>query len=123
MQEFSDSKSLAVEATAANINIMQTKKEAEKNRKERELAQAKELAEKLKGIVVTLKAKAGENGKLFGSMTSKDVSDYLKKQHNLDIDKKKISLPESMKSLGTYEAEVKLYPGVSAKLTVKIEQE
>jgi len=56
-------------------------------------------------------------------MTSKDVSDYLKKQHNLDIDKKKISLPESMKSLGTYEAEVKLYPGVSAKLTVKIEQE
>jgi len=112
-----------VEATAANINIMQTKKEAEKNRKERELAQAKELAEKLKGIVVTLKAKAGENGKLFGSMTSKDVSDYLKKQHNLDIDKKKISLPESMKSLGTYEAEVKLYPGVSAKLTVKIEQE
>jgi len=116
-------KGLAVEATAANINIMQTKKEAEKNRKERELAQAKELAEKLKGIVVTLKAKAGENGKLFGSMTSKDVSDYLKKQHNLDIDKKKISLPESMKSLGTYEAEVKLYPGVSAKLTVKIEQE
>lgn len=112
-----------MEATAANINIMQTKKEAEKNRKERELAQAKELAEKLKGIVVTLKAKAGENGKLFGSMTSKDVSDYLKKQHNLDIDKKKISLPESMKSLGTYEAEVKLYPGVSAKLTVKIEQE
>jgi len=71
-------KGLAVEATAANINIMQTKKEAEKNRKERELAQAKELAEKLKGIVVTLKAKAGENGKLFGSMTSKDVSDYLK---------------------------------------------
>jgi len=116
-------KGLAVEATAANINIMQTKKEAEKNRKERELAQAKELAEKLKGIVVTLKAKAGENGKLFGSMTSKDVSDYLKKQHNLDIDKKKKSLPESMKSLGTYEAEVKLYPGVSAKLTVKIEQE
>ncbi|GAE87753.1 LSU ribosomal protein L9p [Acetivibrio straminisolvens JCM 21531] len=56
-------------------------------------------------------------------MTSKDVSDYLKKQHKLDIDKKKINLPESIKSLGTYEADVKLYPGVSAKLTVKIEQE
>jgi len=67
--------------------------------------------------------KGGRKRKAFGSMTSKDVSDYLKKQHNLDIDKKKISLPESMKSLGTYEAEVKLYPGVSAKLTVKIEQE
>ncbi|WP_265445707.1 50S ribosomal protein L9 [Acetivibrio straminisolvens] len=116
-------KGLAVEANASNMNIMQSKKEAEKNKKERELAQAKELAEKLKNIVVTLKAKAGENGKLFGSMTSKDVSDYLKKQHKLDIDKKKINLPESIKSLGTYEADVKLYPGVSAKLTVKIEQE
>ncbi|HOM01338.1 MAG TPA: 50S ribosomal protein L9 [Acetivibrio sp.] len=116
-------KGLAVEANASNMNIMQSKKEAEKNRKEKELAQAKELAEKFKNIVVTLKAKAGENGKLFGSMTSKDVSDYLKKQHNLDVDKKKINLPESMKSLGTYEADVKLYPGVSAKLTVKIEQE
>ncbi|HHV29551.1 50S ribosomal protein L9 [Acetivibrio mesophilus] len=116
-------KGLAVEANATNMNIMQSKKEAEKNKKDRELAQAKELADKIKKIVVTLKAKAGENGKLFGSMTSKDVSDYLKKQHNLDIDKKKINLPDSMKALGTYEADVKLYPGVSAKLTVKIEHE
>lgn len=114
---------LAVEANASNMNIMQTKKEAEKTKKDRELAQAKELADKIKKTVVTLKAKAGENGKLFGSMTSKDVSDYLKKQHNLDIDKKKINLPDSMKALGTYEVDVKLYSGVSAKMTVKIEQE
>ncbi|MFZ5987985.1 MAG: 50S ribosomal protein L9 [Bacillota bacterium] len=116
-------KGLAVEASSTNINIMKTRKEAEQSKKDRELAQAKELAEKLKTTVVVLKAKAGENGKLFGSITSKDVSDFLKKQHNLDIDKKKIGLPDSLKALGTYEADVKLYPGVSGKLTVKIEQE
>lgn len=115
-------KGLAVEANSANINVMKTKKEAEKSKKDRELAQAKELSEKIKKIVVVLKAKAGENGKLFGAMTSKDVADFLKKEHKLDIDKKKISI-DSLKSIGTYEADVKLYPGVSAKLTVKIEQE
>ncbi|HOQ37956.1 MAG TPA: 50S ribosomal protein L9 [Acetivibrio sp.] len=115
-------KGLAVEATSANMNVMKSKKEAEKAKKDRELAQAKELAEKLKDVVVVIKAKAGENGKLFGSITGKDISDYLKKNHKFDIDKKKIALPDSIKALGTYEAEVKLYSGVSTKLTVKIEQ-
>ncbi|HPD01245.1 MAG TPA: 50S ribosomal protein L9 [Acetivibrio sp.] len=113
---------LAVEATSVNINVMKTKKEAEKSKKDRELAQAKELAEKLKNVEVVIKAKAGENGKLFGSITGKDISDYLKKNHKFDIDKKKIALSDSIKALGTYEAEVKLYSGVSTKLTVKIEQ-
>jgi len=115
-------KGLAVEATSANMNVMKSKKEAEKAKKDRELAQAKELAEKLKDVVVVIKAKAGENGKLFGSITGKDISDYRKKNHKFDIDKKKIALPDSIKALGTYEAEVKLYSGVSTKLTVKIEQ-
>lgn len=114
---------LAVEATATNINVMNTRKEAEKSKKDRELAQAKALAEKVKGITVVIKTKAGENGKLFGSITSKDISDKLKSNFNLDIDKKKINLPDSLKSLGTAEVEVKLYPEVSAKLTVKIEGE
>lgn len=113
---------LAVEATSVNMNVMKTKKEAEKSKKDRELAQAKELAEKLKNVEVVIKAKAGENGKLFGSITGKDISDYLKKNHKFDIDKKKIALSDSIKALGTYEAEVKLYSGVSTKLTVKIEQ-
>ena len=113
---------LAVEATSVNMNVMKTKKEAEKSKKDRELAQAKELAEKLKNGEVVIKAKAGENGKLFGSITGKDISDYLKKNHKFDIDKKKIALSDSIKALGTYEAEVKLYSGVSTKLTVKIEQ-
>lgn len=110
---------LAAEASASNINVMNTKKEAEKTRKDRELAQAKELALKVKEAVVVIKSKSGENGKLFGSITSKDISDKLKSDFKLDIDKKKIVLPDPIKSLGTTEVEVKLYPEVSAKLTVK----
>ncbi len=114
---------LAAEASASNINVMNTKKEAEKTKKNRELAQAKELAAKLKETVVVIKSKSGENGKLFGSITSKDISDKLKSDFSLDIDKKKIVLPDPIKALGTTEVEVKLYPEVSAKLTVKTVQE
>jgi len=114
---------LAAEANASNINIMKTKKEAEKNRKARELAQARELAARLKEIVVTIRTKSGEGGKLFGSVTSKDISDKLKKDFNIDIDKKKIVLPEPIKSTGNFEVEIKLYPEVSGKLAVKIDSE
>lgn len=114
---------LAVEASASNINIMKTRKEAEKSKKARELAQARELAEKLKNILVVIKTKSGENGKLFGSITSKDISDKLKKDFKIDIDKKKIVLPEPIKSTGNFDIEVKLYPEVSGKLSVKIEEE
>jgi large subunit ribosomal protein L9 len=110
---------LAAEASASNINVMNTKKEAEKSKKDRELAQARELAAKVGQTTVVIKSKAGENGKLFGSITSKDISDKLKADFNLDIDKKKIVLPDTIKSLGSIEVEVKLYPEVSAKLTVK----
>ncbi len=114
-------KGLAVEATAANMNIMKTKKEAEAHKKEKEIAQARELANKIKNITVTIKVKAGENGKLFGSITSKDVAETLKSQHKLDIDKKKLVMPDTIKAIGTFEAEVKLYPEISSKFTVKIE--
>lgn len=111
---------LAAEASASNINVMNTKKEAEKSKKDRELAHARELAVKVGEITVTIKSKAGENGKLFGSITSKDISDRLKADFNLDIDKKKIVLPDTIKSLGTTEVEVKIYPDVSAKFIVNI---
>lgn len=114
---------LAAEANASNINIMKTKKEAEKSRRARELAHAKELAAKLKDVVVTIRTKSGEGGKLFGSITSKDISDKLKKDFNIDIDKKKIVLPEPIKSTGSFEIEIKLYPEVSGKLAVKIDAE
>jgi large subunit ribosomal protein L9 len=114
-------KGLAVEASAANINIMKTKKDAEAQKKDREIAQAKELAAKIKNITLTLRVKAGDNGKLFGSITSKDVAEGMKTQHKLEIDKKKLVMSDSIKSVGTYEAEVKLYPEISSKFTVKIE--
>jgi large subunit ribosomal protein L9 len=113
---------LAVEATSSNINVMKTRKEAEQTKKDRELASARALADKLKGITVTIKAKAGENGKLFGSITSKDISEKLMNDFKLDVDKKKIVLHDALKSLGTTEIEAKLYPEVSAKFTVKIEK-
>lgn len=114
---------LAAEATASNVNEMNTKKAAEKSKKDRELAQAKELGKKIAGITVIIKSKSGENGKLFGSITSKDISDKLKSDFGFDIDKKKIVLPDPIKALGTTEVDVKLYPEVSAKLTVKTVQE
>ena len=116
-------KGLAVEASASNINVMNTKKDAEASKKARELEAAKALAVKLESTSVVIKTKAGENGKLFGSITSKEISEKLKAQHNLDVDKKKINLDEPLKSMGTTTVDVKLYPGVSAKLTVKIELE
>ncbi len=116
-------KGLAVEASASNINVMNTKKEAEKTKKDRELAEAKALAEKLNAVTVVIKTKAGDNGKLFGSITSKEISEKLKSQHKLDVDKKKMHLEEAIKSIGTTTVDVKLYPGVSAKLTVKVELE
>lgn len=116
-------KGLAVEATAENINIMKARKEAESAKKQKEMAQARELAAKLRDITVVIKTKAGENGKLFGSITSKDISDKLKSDYKIDIDKKKFNMPEPIKSLGSCEVEVKLYPEISAKLNVKVEQE
>jgi large subunit ribosomal protein L9 len=114
-------KGLAVEATAANVNVMKTKKEAEAHKKEREIAQAKDLAKKIKDITITLKVKAGDNGKLFGSITSKDVAEAMKTQQKLEIDKKKLVMPDAIKSIGTFDVEVKLYPEINSKFTVKIE--
>jgi large subunit ribosomal protein L9 len=114
---------LADEASAGNINMAKTKKEAERSRTDRELARARELALKLNDIVVVIRTKSGEKGKLFGSITNKDISEVLKKDFKIDIDKKKIVLPGPFKSLGNYEAEVRLYPEVNAKLAVRIENE
>ncbi len=110
---------LAVEASPDNINVMKTRAQAEKSRKERELAKAKELASLLQDKVVTIKAKAGENGKLFGAVTAKNIAEAVKETLGVDVDKKDIHLEEAIKTLGTTEVEIKLYPGVSAKISVK----
>jgi large subunit ribosomal protein L9 len=116
-------KGFAVEASAVNINVMKTKNDAEKAKRERELAKAKALAQELEKITVVIATKAGENGKLFGSVTSKDIAEKLKKDFNIETDKKKINLQDSLKSLGTTEVEVKLFPEVTARLTVKVVNE
>lgn len=114
---------MAVEANESNLNIVKTRKEAEKTKRDRELAHARQLAEKLRDVEVVIRAKTGESGKLFGSITSKDISDKLKDDFKLDIDRKKIVMPDTIKSTGSYEVDVKLYPEVSSRLKVRIESE
>ena len=113
-------KKLAVEANKGNMNNLDSKKSSEKHRKDLELAKAKEQAEKIKNISLKIQVKAGENGKIFGSLTSKEISENLKKEYNLDIDKKKINLKEPIKVLGKKTVEIRLYEGVIANLNVDV---
>lgn len=114
---------LAVEATTGKLKEIEDKKAAERNRKEKELKAAKELAEKLSKLEINFRTKAGESGKLFGSITGKDVADAIKGQHNIEVDKKKVVLHEAIKALGTYQVEIKVYPEVTAKINVKVVEE
>ena len=116
-------KNLAIEATKVNLAKLQAKKTSEANKKKAEVEANKEIAKKLEKIELTIKAKAGENGKIFGGITSKEVSEELKKQHKYDIDKKKIVLKETIKNLGRFSAEIKFGDGVNAKLTLNITAE
>ena len=86
------------------------------------MQEAREMANRISDLTLVIKAKSGENGKLFGSVTNKEIAQELKKQHNIDIDRKKIVLNEPIKQLGQQDLEVKLYPEISGKLTVKVEE-
>lgn len=112
---------LAVEATNSNLNDIRGKKEADAFHKGQELEQAKALKEKLDGMRVKLAAKAGENGKLFGSITNKDVAEALKMQQHVVIDKKKFHMPDGIKQVGATKVEIRIYPEVVATLTVVVE--
>lgn len=113
-------KKMAVEADKNNLNKLNVKKENEKQRKQNELENAKEIAEKMKTITLKIKAKSGENGKIFGGITSKEIAENLKKQYNINVDKKKISIQETIKMLGNYFVEIKLHEGITAKLAISI---
>ena len=113
---------LAKPATKSNINVMKGKQESLEYKKKVELEEANAIAEKMKEIKVVLKAKAGENGKLFGSVTSKDVAEALTSQHHIKLDKKKFVMPDGIKTLGTTTVDVKIYTGVVGKLNVVVEQ-
>ena len=99
---------LAVEATAENVNTMKMQDKAKKAREAEEKAQAEALAEKLQSCPVKIAAKAGQGGRLFGSITSKEISEELKKQYGLDVNKSKLVLAEPLKAFGSYEIKCKL---------------
>lgn len=111
---------MAVEATEANIRELEFKKKNLKRIKDEELEAAKDFAKELGSMDIELSAKAGGGSKLFGSITSKDLSMALKEQHNIDIDKKKIVLKNPIRELGTYNIEIKVYPQVKGTLKVTI---
>lgn len=113
-------KKLAVEATKENLGKLESKNEANKFKKQNEKNDAIEVANKLKELVLTIKVKAGENGKIFGGITSKEISENLKEQYKIEIDKKKIEVKETIKNIGRFTINIKLYEGVNAKLTVNI---
>ena len=110
---------LAQEASDSNMHILNNKKENERKQKLAELEAAQKLAGELKGKEITITAKTGESGKLFGAITSKDVAELIKKQYKIEIDKKKIVM-DTIKLAGGYEIDVKLYPEVSTKMKVII---
>ncbi|MCC8016705.1 MAG: 50S ribosomal protein L9 [Clostridiales bacterium] len=109
----------AVEANAAAMNDFNNKENAKKFHKEQEIQAAQADADMLSGKTIKLTAKAGANGKLFGSVTAKDISVAIKSELNLDIDKRKISVSE-IKQFGSYEAEIKVYQGITAKIFVQV---
>lgn len=113
-------KKLGVEATPKNLNDLKLKKANQEKIAAQQLAEAKELGEKLEKASITLSIKAGDNGKAFGSVSGKEISKAIQDQMNLDIDKKKLVLPEPLKTFGTHEVPVKLHRDVTAKLSVKV---
>lgn len=110
---------LAVEANSQAISELKNREASQKHKIETEIAEAKEVAKSLEGKTLKLSANAGANGKLFGSVTAKDVADVISKQLGIDIDKKKVNV-EDIKSFGVYPVEVKVYSGISASLFVSV---
>lgn len=113
-------KKLAVEANAENMSKLNNKKEAANYKKDVEKQKAEELAKKIKGIMLKIKVKSGENGKIFGGVTAKEISENLKEQYKFEIDKKKIDLKETIKTLGEFNVAIKLFEGVVANLKLDV---
>lgn len=110
-------KKLAREASAENLNAVKVASDAAKHKLAVEKQEAKDLAGKLEGLTVTVKAKTGGSGRLFGAVTAKEVAEALQKEHGLDIDKRKFVM-DNIKEMGEYTVQVKVYAEVTAKLHV-----
>ena len=113
-------KGLAVEADAGAMNDLKNKESSRLHKIELEKAAAKETAEKLEKVTVKLQAKAGADGRLYGSVTSLDIAENLEKQHNIKVDKHKIQLSDPIKTFGVHTVTVKLYTEITGKINVVI---
>ncbi len=116
-------KGMAMEATDKNVKALEKKKALEEQKRAEEKAEAVALKENLEKLKVDIKTKAGEGGRVFGSITSKDIAEALEAQHKIAVDKKKIQLNSPIKQTGEFQVEIKLYTEVAAKLTVAVEAE
>lgn len=113
-------KGLAMEATSGNLKMLADQKESVARKEEMEHDEAQELAKSLAGRIVTFKVKTGEGGRLFGSITVKDIADQIKKEHKLELDKRKLALDDAIKNVGDYQVKIHLYKGISVEITVKV---
>jgi large subunit ribosomal protein L9 len=113
---------LAIEASNANISTLEGQQKKEDKRAAEELAEAKKLGEQLEKITVELSAKAGEGGRLFGSITTKQIAEELQKKHGIKIDKRKMELSDAIRTLGSTKVPVKLHHEVLATLTVHVKE-
>jgi large subunit ribosomal protein L9 len=111
---------LAIEANTQALNEMHNRDDAKKYKQEKDNQNAHDLAKKLKGTTVKVTAKAGTGGRLFGAVTSKEIATAIKQQFKLDVDKRKIVLDKDIKAFGITEIEIKLYPGIVAKMSVEV---
>ncbi|KYC67143.1 MAG: 50S ribosomal protein L9 [Heyndrickxia coagulans] len=112
----------AIKATPANLKNMEAQKRKEEKLAQEELEEAKKLKEKLENITVEIKAKSGQDGRLFGSITSKQISEQLKKSFQIQVDKRKIELPDAIRTLGYTKVPVKLHHDVTAVLNVHVSE-
>lgn len=113
-------KGLAKEATEGNVKNLEKQKALMEEKRLQDKERAEKLAETLKTSIVKIVTKGGDSGRLFGSITSKDIADELKKQHNITIDKKKFVMENPIKAVGDYEVEVKLFTEVAGKVKVSV---
>ena len=113
-------KNLAVEANAENLSKLKAKQDSNAFKKSQEKEEAKKIAKKLENIILKIEVRAGENGKVFGGVSSKEIAENLKKEYNIEVDKKKINLKDAIKQLGIQTVEIKLFEGVIAKLKVHV---
>lgn len=114
---------LAVEANNENMNLLEGQKASQQHKIDVQIAQAKELAEKINGITLELTAKGGTSGKIFGSISTKEIAKELENKYGIKIDKKKLVVDEEIKSFGTYNITVKPYKDITGVLKVKVSEE